>query len=234
MKEPNSTKPDPARPTWKDLRAAESRTYRRILLDSFLGVFLANARGLLIDLGGKKRGRHGSFKPEDFKAVKWININIAMESNPQVAADVCALPIRDGCTDLVLCTETLEHLRDPLRCIHESLRILKPGGTLLLSVPFLYPVHADPFDFQRFTGDGLRAMLQNFVEVEVRPMGGFWGVVGLFFDLQSSSVRLRILRGFMRRMGRFLCWVDAWNGNHLSFSIFTTGYFCCAKKAVNG
>jgi len=53
--------------------------------------------------------------------------------------------------------DVLEHLPDPDACIAELHRSLKPGGTLVLQVPFMYPVHDAPLDFHRWTRDALAA-----------------------------------------------------------------------------
>ena len=45
------------------------------------------------------------------------------------------LPFRDHCMDLVMASETLEHLPDPDRCLHEMIRILRPGGRILITIP---------------------------------------------------------------------------------------------------
>jgi ubiquinone/menaquinone biosynthesis C-methylase UbiE len=65
------------------------------------------------------------------------------------AAD--ALPVRAGSADLVLCTEVLEHVGDPAQALAEVRRALRPGGAAIVTTPFLYPLHEEPWDFQRLT-----------------------------------------------------------------------------------
>ncbi len=76
-------------------------------------------------------------------------------SRPHVFGDAASLPIRDGVIDVVVCFEVLEHLRDHASALQEMTRVLKPGGKVLATIPFLYPVHDAPFDFQRLTEHGL-------------------------------------------------------------------------------
>jgi SAM-dependent methyltransferase len=54
---------------------------------------------------------------------------------PVVQADGEALPFRGGAFDWVFLTEVLEHLVDPAQALHEVRRVLRPGGSLLVSVP---------------------------------------------------------------------------------------------------
>lgn len=65
------------------------------------------------------------------------------------AAD--ALPLGAGTADIALCTEVLEHVPNPGAALEELHRILKPGGLAVVTTPFLYPLHEEPWDFQRLT-----------------------------------------------------------------------------------
>lgn len=76
-------------------------------------------------------------------------------ARPDVFADAARLPIADDTVDAVVCLEVLEHVRHPQQVLAEIARVLRPGGRLCLSMPFLYPIHDAPFDFQRLTRHGL-------------------------------------------------------------------------------
>jgi SAM-dependent methyltransferase len=56
----------------------------------------------------------------------------------------------------VLCTEVLEHSGQPFEVLKEIKRILKPGGHVILSTPFIYPLHEPPNDHWRFTEYGIK------------------------------------------------------------------------------
>ena len=87
-------------------------------------------------------------------------------------ADAHDLPLPDNSFDGVLAMEVFEHLHTPERAAAEILRVLKPGGIALVSVPFMFHIHGDPMDFTRFTDHGLRRLFQDFAEVTVIPYGG--------------------------------------------------------------
>ena len=61
------------------------------------------------------------------------------------------IPFPDGHFDALLCTEVLEHAVAPEALIAEMHRVLRPGGSLVLTVPFAARVHHIPYDFHRFT-----------------------------------------------------------------------------------
>ena len=84
---------------------------------------------------------------------------VLYNSSPTIWATASAIPVRPNCADTVLLLDVLEHLPAPATAIDEAARVLKPGGQLLLSVPFLYPTHDAPYDYQRWTLHGLRKLL---------------------------------------------------------------------------
>ena len=61
--------------------------------------------------------------------------------------------------DGVLCNQVLEHVFTPEKFLSELFRVLKPGGNLLLSVPFIWDEHEQPFDYGRYTSFGLASLL---------------------------------------------------------------------------
>jgi SAM-dependent methyltransferase len=75
---------------------------------------------------------------------------------PHVWADAMHLPIRAGSVDGVALFEVLEHLPAPGLALQEAARVLRSGGVVVLTVPFLYPIHDAPFDFSRLTAHQLR------------------------------------------------------------------------------
>lgn len=79
------------------------------------------------------------------------------DTRPDIFADAQQLPLSADAVDHVLLLDVLEHLPDPDRCLTEIRRVLKPGGTLTIQVPFLYPLHDAPLDFHRWTVHGLHS-----------------------------------------------------------------------------
>jgi len=73
----------------------------------------------------------------------------------------------------VICLEILEHVELPWQAVGEMYRILKPGGLLIVSVPFRMPIHNYPGDYWRMTAKGLAALLQSagFIDIEVSDSG---------------------------------------------------------------
>ncbi len=83
-------------------------------------------------------------------------------ARPDVCGDAAALPFGDASFDAVALLEVVEHLERFDAALSEVDRVLKPGGLVLCSVPFLYPVHDAPRDFQRMTVHGLHHLADRF------------------------------------------------------------------------
>ena len=99
---------------------------------------------------------------------------------PDVLYNGECLPFADESFDTVLSVQVLEHTERPQELFAEMARVLRPGGTLLLSAPFSFRLHEEPFDFYRFTPHGLREMAKrNRLDVErTMPAGSLWSVLG--------------------------------------------------------
>lgn len=76
-------------------------------------------------------------------------------SVPDVYGDALSLPLAAESFDVVLLIEVLEHINDSERLLEQIHRVLKPGGNVIMSLPFLYPVHDAPRDFVRLTKYGI-------------------------------------------------------------------------------
>ncbi|MAV60989.1 MAG: hypothetical protein CMQ83_01335 [Gammaproteobacteria bacterium] len=73
--------------------------------------------------------------------------------------------------DLVLCANVLEHVFDTTSAIKNLNYLLKEKGHLLVSVPFIYPLHDEPEDFWRFTEHALKKLFSDFIILEINRTG---------------------------------------------------------------
>lgn len=110
-------------------------------------------------------------------------------ARPDVFGDGARLPFIDNAIDAVACLEVIEHVPDPAIVITEIARVLRPGGRIWLSIPFLYPVHDAPFDFQRYTAHGLRRDLERagLQVVSIRQTGHALRTAGLLASLAIAG-----------------------------------------------
>lgn len=90
------------------------------------------------------------------------------------------IPVEDGFFDGIVCNAVLEHVANPEEVIAEFARVAKPGALLYLCVPFMQPEHLDPTDFQRYTIDGLKLLVERhgFAVREADPMHNVYVTLG--------------------------------------------------------
>jgi len=210
-------------------------TFRRYFLDKVLSKLTFH--GKVIDIGGKKVKKRGCFSPDLSDVDLWVDINIDLSSKPDLLCDATELAIEDNSCDIVLMTEVLEHLEKPLLVLSEINRILKPGGKLYATSPFLYSIHADPFDFQRWTKEKYRCVLEElkFHKIEIQEQGGFWAVIfdlcyARIFRCGKMTFRKKIIYKILLMLKSKFLMMDEMNRN--VSKIINTGYFVKAQKSV--
>ncbi len=71
------------------------------------------------------------------------------------------IPFNDNHFDNVFCSEVIEHVFNPEESLREINRVLKPGGKLLLTCPFVWPEHEVPYDYARYSGFGITHLLEK-------------------------------------------------------------------------
>lgn len=64
-----------------------------------------------------------------------------------LVCDIADMPVDDASFDAVLCTEVIEHVPDPIAALREMVRVLRPGGRLIVTAPFVSNTHFSPYHF---------------------------------------------------------------------------------------
>ena len=104
-----------------------------------------------------------------------IQIDIDPDRRPDVVADVCKLDVfKDELFECVFMMEVLEHVKEPRQALAEIRRVLKPHGRLVMSAPFVFPLHDEPHDFFRFTKYGLAHLLSDYEMVTIRNRNDYF------------------------------------------------------------
>jgi SAM-dependent methyltransferase len=208
-------------------------TFRRHYLDQLLTSY--NFEGRVLDVGGERKGRRGKFTTP----AQWTIVNPDPAAGADIMAFAEALPMAEGSYDTVVLTEVLEHMAAPDKVLRECSRVLKPGGSIVASVPFLYCVHGDPHDYTRWTSRGIEKIFGEcgFSEIDIKPMGGIVATVLDLFenfcgrvvaDRKKLPLYLRLPRAVFRKvLANWLLRLDAASSHHVDFC---TGYFIKARK----
>lgn len=108
-------------------------------------------------------------------------LDIVQYPGIDVQADAERLPFVDACFGRIECDAVLEHVPRPTKVVDELFRVMKPGASLHVVVPFCHPYHGYPNDFHRWTVEGLRELLSQFDAVEFGVRTGPTAALLTFF-----------------------------------------------------
>lgn len=131
-----------------------------------------------------------------FLVADYIGCDIQEGPGVDRIEDVHHLTFEDDSIGTIICLETLEHVADPIRAVHEMHRVLRPGGLLAISSLMFFPIHAHPWDFWRFTPEGFTKLLEPFESSlvmahgwELMPEGVYGiGIKGKADDLTEAKL----------------------------------------------
>lgn len=109
------------------------------------------------------------------KGTDYVVLDYVDTYHPHIVGDIQNLPLPDDSEESIVCLAILEHVENPFKSFAELHRVLKPGGSILLYVPFLYYYHAEQgyyHDYWRFTRDSLEVLAKPFSTVEIQNVRG--------------------------------------------------------------
>lgn len=174
-----------------------------------------------------------------------LGVDISEGKGVDVVADAHALPMEDNTFDTILCTEVLEHLHTPAKAISEMKRVLKPGGTLILTTRFVFPLHDTPHDYFRYTKYGLLHLLEGWDVKELQEEADTMETLAVLVQRIGYQTQLRC-----NKISKILLFLMAKLISKMSFlvkkeygdierkeevgSIMTSGYYVvCMKPKSN-
>lgn len=127
--------------------------------------------GSILDLGGDARSAYRGLISGNHT---FTGVNLDLMAAAEITHDLeLPLPLADASYDHVLLINVLEHVFEYRQLLSEAARVVRPGGNVVIVVPFLFPIHPSPSDFWRFTLQALeRECVQAGLTVEkVTPLG---------------------------------------------------------------
>ncbi|MCB9978512.1 MAG: class I SAM-dependent methyltransferase [Rhodospirillales bacterium] len=202
-------------------------------LDGQIVALNAAPKDALIRILNVGAGGEIAMRLQALSGVDLVQIDIDPARAPDIVADVCDLSMMQaGSFDAVFMLEVLEHVKTPQAALDEIYRVLKPGGALFLSTPFIFPLHDEPYDFYRYTKYGLAHLLAAFGDVKISERNDFFQSIMVLFAraMITSDSRNRIVG-----MGLFalalVFYPVLWGAARLSRNMkATTGYVVTAAK----
>lgn len=170
-------------------------------------VAINEASGIMLDYGCGGQPYKEFFLPKlsqyiaaDVSAAEGVVLDIEIEPNQ-------VLPLNTASIDTLLSTQTLEHLEDVEFYIGECSRLLRSGGTLIITAPMQWRHHEVPYDYWRFTKYGLTTLLEKhgFLIKSISPCGGVYALIGQIFlsHLHEKNVRKKWFNKLVNRLALY-------------------------------
>ena len=193
---------------------------------------------VVLEIGGGRLSTNHSY--EDLFPHRHT-YDIAPERLPDTVGDAHSLSFEDNSFEFILCTEVLEHLHTPQQAIAEMKRVLQPGGTLVLTTRFVFPIHDAPHDYFRYTKYGLQYLFQDWEMIELIPETQTMSAIGALMQRVGFQTNMR-----GGKLSKAMLYGLAWTFDHLNGlllkeygdikkeaiekDIITTGYYMAVKK----
>jgi len=171
-----------------------------------------------------------------------LDIKARPDVDVDIIADVHDLSmIDDASYDVVLCAEVLEHLHTPAKAIAEMRRILKPGGVLILTTRFIFPLHDAPHDYYRYTKYGLRHLLKDFQMIELKEEASTVETLAVLYQrlgFQCDTLYFKPFKLFWFVLAKFTMLFSGVitkeygdiGHKQIESNILSSGYFVAATK----
>jgi ubiquinone/menaquinone biosynthesis C-methylase UbiE len=132
----------------------------RVHLDDFIRAAgeATPAGALVLDAGAGDSAYRHHFSHARYESADFMQVDKEYAPDITYVGDLSSIAVEDSRFDMILMTQVLEHLPEPMTVLREMRRVIKPGGQIWASCPFYYEEHEQPYDFYRYTQFALRRM----------------------------------------------------------------------------
>jgi SAM-dependent methyltransferase len=144
------------------------------------------AKGNFLDLGCGNKPYETLYNPVTSYQTG-CDVMQSDKNRVDVLCPITDLKFNDAQFDTILCTQVLEHVFEHDKMMKEIFRVMKPGGHIILTVPFAWELHEEPYDFFRYTKHALKELFEQAgFEIDyIKPNGGKWAAI---YQLRNNAM----------------------------------------------
>jgi len=187
----------------------------------------AGGAGPWLDLAGGQSPSYHRILGLPSSTIRPVMVDIHSPGCPGVVADLNRpLPFKEASATVVIFLNALHIFPDPRSVLRDTVRVLEPGGLLILAAPFVFPENPEPHDCWRFTGEGLRLIFDDigFSGVEVTGIGERWTTVA---SLLTPFLRPKLVRAVAYLLAD---WLDRLTSRRFGLQPCPMTYLALARK----
>jgi len=176
------------------------------LVDAISALSLENA--CCLDVGCGNRPYEYLFERGTYTGIDVASSGRPMSmKTPDSFYDGVNIPFDENSFDIVIATQVLEHVPNPLGLLIEMGRVCRMSGAIVVSLPFVYPEHEEPYDYFRFTRFGITELMSN-AGLEVIAMkrdSGALDTIAILLNLYIINNCVPKIKGFGRLYSMLFC-----------------------------
>ena len=186
----------------------------RYLLQKQVKKASPHIRGRVLDVGSGTFARYKRL----FQFSEYVTMDIQESERVDVVGSADQIPFPDNSFDSLISTQVLGDIMDPQKAVSEFHRVLKKGGTAVITESFINEMHDEPYDYWRFTRYGFELLFKEngFTVIDIDQRGGYFSsraqeVIRYLIDRFTLYRRPwgRIMNPLFTAYGRWMIFLDS-------------------------
>jgi len=163
------------------------------------------------------------------------SLDIDPDRSPDILCDITAPNLPKSSFDVIVISEVLEHVTNPQNAVNGLDYLLKPGGKIILTVPFIFPIHDRPYDYYRYTRFGLEYLFRDMDDVKVVERNSWSEAIGVLIArlIMEKSISARLTAPFAVILALIMLPAAIILGWIIKTDFITTGYLLTCKKPIS-
>jgi SAM-dependent methyltransferase len=117
--------------------------------------------GKTLDVGCGTKPYSHLYKSTEYIGLEIDSVENRLSKNADFFYDGLSFPFSNAFFDSLVANQVFEHVFNPDEFMSEIWRVLKPNGTVLLTIPFVWDEHEQPHDFARYSSFGIKSLLEK-------------------------------------------------------------------------